>query len=84
MATFYAVTTENTAACGWTVLGVASTKAAAEAEANSKITGNGIHAETRRTNLRVVSRSAAIRAGMFRREQFPTLDREANTYVMER
>lgn len=59
--TYYAITTENRDMLGWTILAEATTRRAAAARGNEQIRGMDIHADTRRTNLRVVSRARAIR-----------------------
>ena len=64
MSTYYSMSTENAAMCGWTVLGVGSTAAEAEVEAEERLPrGNDMRADTWRKNLCTMSKSAAIRRG---------------------
>lgn len=67
--TFYAMSAENAAMSGWTVLAVESTRAAAQAagEQHDNLRGGDIRADTWRKNLVVLSDSAARKRGFIPR-----------------
>ena len=60
-AEYVALSTINARMTGWDVLARGSDKPAVEQQAWDAIVGNDIYADTLRKNLRVVSRSAALR-----------------------
>lgn len=61
MPTYYALTTDNAQALGWVILASALTRREAETRGRAHVLGTDTCAQTRRDNLRVVSRTAAIR-----------------------
>lgn len=64
MATYYALTTENSRMLGWHILAEATTRDEARRrahEALGPVRVGDIHDDTYRANLRIVSRTAAIR-----------------------
>jgi hypothetical protein len=61
MSMYYALTTEDAQMLGWSILASARTRREAEAHGNEQIVGMDMSADTRRKNLRVVSRTVAVR-----------------------
>ena len=61
MAEFIAISTINAQMSGWEVLARGADKATVHDEAWDSLVGDDIYADTLRKNLRVVSKSAALR-----------------------
>jgi len=79
MATYYSMSTENAAACGWTVLGVGRTAAEAEVDAEERLPSAGrtdFTAATWRRNLTTLSESAARKRGFIPRKAVVVYDAE--------
>ena len=91
--TYVALSTTNYQTSGMEVFAIADTRDAAEVEAEERIIANNgplrqecgtnIYTDTLLKNLRVVSKSEAIRRGWWPKRGYVAFDEETNSYHFE-